>query len=395
MNLKHFSMDDQKVITGLDLGAQSVKCVMAQIQNEEIEVIGSAEVVHQGIQHQQIVDTQSMGEAIRRVCQEVEIVSERQITDLWVSLSNSFRLFSSSGMAIITGGQVVQKHILQSIATARAVPLPDHQEVAHILPTSFRVDRKDQVFNPMGLSGLRLEASVLLVTCDTNSIQDLQKCLSYADRKARGYVIQSLASGLDATTEEDRNQGVCVLDIGKHCSQVCVFINGRVVYLSQIPFGGSDITGDLVNEIKVSPAAAEQIKIQYGLPTEQDFSKTLHINEGTTIYQQALFKALSKSMSYGFASLKQELESKDLMNVIYKGIILTGGGSSLKNINQWARNYFEKPVEQKRTSSFSGHPKHGTALGLIQYAKDDRLDFRDKTQKDNISIKSWLKDLLP
>ena len=388
-------MDDQKIITGLDLGAQSVKCVMSQIQEDQIEIIGSAEVTHQSIQYQQIVDTQSMGEAIRRVCQEVEIVSERQITDLWVSLSNSFRLFSSSGMAIITGGQVIKKHILQSIATARAVPLPDQQEVVHILPTYFRVDRKDQVFNPVGLSGLRLETSVLLVTCDTNSIQDLQRCLSYADRKARGYVIQSLASGLSVATEEDKKQGICVLDIGKHCSQMCVFINGRVVYMSQIPFGGNDITGDIVNSLKVSPAVAEQLKIQYGLPLKQNFSKTLHINEGSIIHQKELYNALTKSMNHGFACVKEDLESKNLMNLIYKGIIFTGGGSSLKNINEWARNYFKKPVEQKQTSSFGGHIKYGTALGLIQYAKDDRLDFKDKTQKDGVSIKSWLRELLP
>ncbi len=388
-------MDDQKVITGLDLGAQSVKCVMGQIQNDQIEVIGSAEVFHQSIQHQHIVDTQSMGEAIRRACQEVEIVSERQITDLWVSLSNSFRLFSSAGMAIITGGQVVKKHILQSIATARAVPLPDHQEVVHILPTYFRVDRKDQVFNPMGLSGLRLETSVLLVTCDTTNIQDLQRCLSYADRKARGYVVQSLASGLSATTQEDKSQGVCVLDIGKYCSQICVFMSGRVVYMSQIPFGGNDITGDLVNELKISPAAAEQLKIQYGLPSKENFSKTLHVNEGATIHQKELYNALTKSMSQGFASIKQELESKNLTSLIYNGIILTGGGSLLKNINEWARNYFEKPVSQKEVTSFGGHIKYGTSLGLIHYAKDDRLDFKGNTQDDGLSIKSWFKELLP
>ena len=388
-------MDDQKIITGLDLGAQSVKCVMAQVQEDQVEVIGSAEVTHQGIQHQQIVNTQSMGEAIRQVCQEVEVVSERQITELWVSISNSFHLFSSAGMAIITGGQVNKKHVLQSIATARAVPLPDHQEVVHILPTYFRVDGKEQVFTPIGLSGLRLETSALLVTCNTNDIQDLQRCISFADRKARGYVIQSLASGLSVTNQEDRSQGVCVLDIGKHCSQMCVFANGRIVYMSQIPFGGNDITGDLVHSLKVSPSAAEQLKIQYGLPSQENFSNTLHINEGATICQKELYDALSQSMKQGFTPVQQDLESKGLDHLIYNGIILTGGGSQLKNINVWARDYFSKPVSTKQLSSFGGQIKYGTALGLIQYAKDDRLDFKESTQKDHLSIKSWFKELLP
>ena len=222
MSLKQFNMDDRKIITGLDLGASAVKCVMGVV-GEGVEVIGSAEAAHQGIQNQQIVDARNITEAVRRACQEVEIVSENPITNLWVSLGSAFRMFSSEGMAIITGGGVTQKHILQSIATARAVPLPERQEVVHILPSSFKVDRKDRVFNPIGLSGLRLETSVLLVTCEMSSIQDLRRCLGSAGRTPRGFVVQSLASGLAVASEEDKAQGVCVIDIGKNYSQLSVF----------------------------------------------------------------------------------------------------------------------------------------------------------------------------
>ncbi len=386
-------MDDRKIITGLDLGANAVKCVMGVI-GDGIEVVGSAEVEHQGIQNQQIVDTRNVAEAVRRVCQEVEIVSENPITNLWVSLGNSFRMFSSEGMAIITGGGVTQKHILQSIATARAVPLPERQEVVHILPSYFKVDRKDHVFNPIGLSGLRLETSVLLVTCEMSSIQDLRRCLTEAGRTPRGFVVQSLASGLAVASEEDKAQGVCVIDIGKSYSQLSVFLNGRVIYMSQVPFGGDDITGELVNQLKVAPAVAENLKIQYGLPLAVDFSKQINISEGLSIKGQELYSALAQSLSHCFYHIKEELRDKNLIDQIYSGIILTGGGSLLKNIVGWAREYFEKPVHQGSLScSFGDRLKYSTALGLIHYAKDDRLDF--KTKQKTLTLTNWFKDLMP
>jgi len=386
-------MDDRKIITGLDLGANSVKCVIGVV-GEDIEVLGSAEVKYHGIQNQQIVDTRNVAEAIRKVCQEVEIVSENSINNLWVSLGSSFQMFSSKGMAIITGGGVTQKHVLQSIATARAVPLPERQEVVHILPSYFRVDRKDHVFNPIGLSGLRLETAVLLVTCDTSSIQDLRRCLNEAGRTARGFVVQPLASGLAVASEEDKNQGVCVIDIGKNYSQLSVFLKGRVAYMSQVSFGGDDITGELVNRLKISPAIAENLKIQYGLPLAGEFSKKINLEGNFSIEGQELYSALAQSLSHCFYHIKEELKEKKLLDQIYSGIVLTGGGSSLKNIIGWAREYFEKPVHQgQHSSSFGDCLKYSTALGLIQYARDDRLDFRAKPK--TLTFTNWFKELIP
>lgn len=385
-------MDDQKLITGLDLGSKTIKCVMAVIKDNRFEVIAKTQLEHSGIQNQQIVDARITAEAVRRVCQEVEIISERQIQDLWVSLPYSFRTFSSEGMAIITGGQVNRKHILQAIATARAVPLPDHQEVVHILPIYFKVDRKDQIFNPIGLSGLRLETLVFLVTCDLLAIQDLKKCLKDAGRSARGFVVQPLASGLSVAGDEDKNQGVCVVDIGKSYSQAGVFLKGRLVHMFQFPCGGDDVTGDIVNHLKVSPSKAEQIKMQYGLP---DKLKSISIDENVMITQKQLYHVVSKSLEKSFYPLKEELKSKSLLDRIYNGIILTGGGSHLKNIDQWARNYFEKTSRQARligvSHSFSSNVEFGSALGLLYYAKDDRLDFKEKP---NLTFRNWFKELM-
>ena len=398
MNLK-LNVDDHKIITGLDLGSTKIKCVMGLVSDQKLEIIGSAEVEHNGIQNQQMVDARATTEAIRRVCQEAEVISERQITDLWLALSSPFGMFSSQGMSIITGGQVTRRHIRQAIATAKAVPLPDHQEVVHILPSFFRVDRKDPVFNPLGLSGLRLETSVLLVTCDLSAIQDIRRCVVEAGRTSRGFVVQSVASGLAVASPEDKNTGVCVIDIGRNCSHVSVFYGGRMVHLSQVPFGGGDWTGDLVNQLKISPTMAEQVKCKYGLPLEEKGTFSIE-DSSISIRCEDYHDCLIQSLETGFHQIKEKLETKGLMSQIKSGIILTGGGSLLKNIDQWARHYFEKPIRlgcADHTSStlLSGNSGYSAALGLLYYAKEDRLDFKEPSSSSHtVNIRNWLKDLI-
>ena len=372
---------------------------MACVKDQKFEILARAQLEHESLRQQQIVDAKAAVEAIMRVCQEVEIISERQITNLWVSLGSPFRLFSSEGMAIISGGRVNKKHILQAIATARAVPLPDQQEVVHILPRYFKVDRKDPVFNPIGLSGLRLETSVLLAACEIAAIQDLRRCLKDAGRGARGFVIQPLAGSLSVISEEDKNYGVCVVDIGKNSTQAALFSKGRVVSMFQIPFGGEDITGDIVNYFRLSPIQAEQMKIKYGIPPKESLSQSV-VFEGAEIKMKQIYDVTTRSLESSFSSFKKELKSKGLMDLIYNGIVLTGGSARLKNISGWAANYFEKPAKVGHLldtpQTFSGNLELCGALGLIRYAKDDRLDFKEKSNKRGgaTALRNWLKDLM-
>lgn len=398
MGLKQFHIDDQKVITGLDLGAKAVKCVMGVVnQDGSIEIAGASELEHNGIQNQQIVDTRKVISAVRRVCQEVEIISERSITDLWVALSNPFCVFPSEGMAVIGGGQASRRHIQQAVSSAVAVPLPDHQEAVHVLPVSFRVDRKDSVYNPAGLSGLRLETSVLLVTCDISSIQDLKRCVSSAGRTARGFVIQSLASGLAAAGSEDKNKGVCVVDIGKNCSQASVFFGGRCVDLFHVDKGGENITGGLVNQLKIPPQLAEQLKLRHGILYED--ADCLSETDSFSISAADYKNCLHQSLSACFEPLREKLLSKEYKDQIRNGIIFTGGGALLKNLDLWARSYFNKPVRLGRlnggSDSFAEKLEYSSGLGLLYYAKDDRLDFKEQHKMGPaMSVRSWFRDLI-
>ena len=164
--------------------------------------------------------------------------------------------------------------------------------------------------------------------------------------------------------------------------------------MSQAPFGGEDITGELVHQLRAAPALAENLKIQHGLPLAKDFSKQISLSDGMSIKGQDLYSALAQSLSHCFHHIREELRDKKLMDQIYGGIILTGGGSLLKNITGWAREYFEKPVHQGSFScSFGDQLKYSTALGLIHYAKDDRLDF--KTKQKTLTVANWFKDLIP
>jgi len=396
MKLKQFNVDDQKVITGLDIGSKTAKCIMGVAHdNSSFDILASSEVEHNGIHNQQIVNAKDVEQAIQKVCQEVEIISERQITDLWLSLSCPFQVCSSEGMSLITGGQVSRKHIQQSIATALAIPLPDHQEVVHVLPIDFRVDRKDRIYNPLGLSGLRLETSVLLVSCEASAIQDLKRCVSNAGRFVRGFVVQPFSSGLAVAATEDKNRGVCVIDINLYCSQVSIFKNGRCIYLSQVPQGSSDLTGRLVNQLRISPQLAEQLKNEYGIP----FEDKNYLNEQASVSKEQYHECLIRSLEECFQPIKNELKGKGFLDLIQNGMILTGEGSSLKNLEEWGRYYFEKPVRRGKliglSDSFSKNLEYSTSLGLLYYAnKDDWLDFKEQNKNNSLNLRYWLKDLI-
>lgn len=399
MGLSKFNIDDQKIVTGLDIGSDSVKCVMAVFKEDQFEIIGTSKVAHKGFDNQQLIDAKNITLAISHACQEVEILAERPITDLWVSLGSAFSLLQSEGMSIIHGGKVSRKNIIQAIEVARAIPLPDHQEVVHILPTYFKVDKKEPVFNPVGLSGMRLETSVLLVTSELAGIQDLRKCIKNAGKVCRGFVIQPLASSLPVSTAEDRHKGLCVIDMGRNSSQISVFLKGRIIYMSQIPFGGDDLTGELVANLKVSPNIAEGLKISYGIPSKENLSETVEMKDEHFVPVQQIYETLTQCLDTTFAGLRETLNSQGLTEQISNGIIFTGGGSQLKNLNSWARDYFSKPVRIGNilnvSNSFSSQLEYGTAIGLLHYAEDSRLDFKERSVNlRSLNIKHWIKELI-
>ena len=402
-----FNIEDKKVVAGIDLGATNVRCLIGTLSSNELTLSGAARISHKGLYKGRIVNMKETAEALQQSIEEAQVMAGLQISQLFLGISGEHHIFSSQGMSIISSQQVTVDDLNKAVETAKAVTLPTGHRLLHVLPKSFTVDREGPFFNPLGLSGLRLETSVMMVSIPETNVQNALQCLRYAGFSAKGLVLQPLATSLSIIDESEKKSGVCVLDIGQDQTYFTVVIDERVHHIGSLSMGGEDFTHDLMSELKIPRDLAENIKLNYGnlLPTEEweNDEETLEelqkweINTNT----QKINSILAARAELLFEEAKAQLESLTYFNQLEGGIILTGGGSSLKGLVETGRSLMEKPVKKAVIKEFFGinelenRSDFATALGILCYIQNEKtLDYRSNHPYGRaIKIKKWVQDL--
>ncbi len=400
-----FNIEDKKVVAGIDLGASKVRCLIGTLSSNELTLAGSSCVSHKGLYKGRIVNMKETAFALQKAKEEAEVMAGTQISQLFLGISGDYHIFSSQGMSIISSQQVTVEDLNKAVDTAKAVPLPTGHRLLHVLPKSFTVDREGPFFNPLGLSGLRLETSVMMVSIPETNVQNALQCLRYAGCSARGLVLQPLATSLSILTENEKKSGICVLDIGQDQTCFTVVIDSRVHHIGSLPMGGEDFTHDLMSELKIPRNLAEEIKLKHGnicVKTEWD-EKEITPDElqkweiNTDI--KKINAILSARAELLFESVKQQLKSLGYMNRLEEGLVLTGGTSALKGLIESGRALMEKPIKKAVISRFSKASElenkndFATALGVLCYIQNENtLDYRSNYRKA-LKIKRYLQDL--
>ena len=402
-----FNIEDKKVIAGIDMGATSVRCLIGTLTSNELTLAGAARIPHKGLYKGRIVNMKETATALQEAIKEAEVMAGLQISQLFLGVSGEYHTFSSQGMSIITSQQVTVDDLNKAVETAKAVSLPTGHRLLHVLPKKFTVDRQGPFFNPLGLSGLRLETSVMMVSIPETNVQNAIQCLRYAGCSARGLVLQPLATSLSTLSDQEKKSGVCILDIGQDQTSLTLINDSRIHYIGSLSIGGEDFTHDLMSELKIPRDVAEEIKIKYGniLPkTEWDKDEELieelqqWENQATVRKVNAILEARSELL---FEKTRTQLESLNYFNRIEEGIILTGRGSFLKGLVEVGRNLMEKPVKKAVIKDFPGsnelenRSNFATALGILCYVQNEHtLDYRSSYADGKIlKIKRWMQDL--
>ena len=402
-----FNIEDKKVVAGVDLGATNVRCLIGTVSSNELTLAGSASVPHKGLYKGRIVNMKETASALQKAIEEVEVMAGLQVSQLFLGISGDHHIFSSQGMSIISSQQVTVDDLNKTVETAKAVSLPTGHRLLHVLPKSFTVDQEGPFFNPLGLSGLRLETSVMMVSIPETNVQNALQCLRYAGCSARGLVLQPLATSLAILTENEKKSGVCVLDIGQDQTSLTVVINARMHYIGSLSMGGEDFTHDLMSELKIPRDLAEKIKLKYG----NIYSKMEWDNEETTLEElqkwdintseKHINAILATRAELLFEEAKQQLEALSYFDQLEEGLVLTGGGSALKGLVETGRSFMEKPVKKatiKRCSGMSeleNKNNFATALGVLCYVQNENtLDYRSNYPDGRtMKIKRYLQDL--
>lgn len=280
------------VIAGLDIGSTKVGFVIGVVNSEnKIEVVGVGKAHNTGIRQGVVVNIEATQSAIKKAKEEAELMSGYQVQEAWVGVSGThIKSFDSKGMIAIKNKEVTQSDIDRVIEAAKAVAVPADRQVLHVLPREYKVDTQDGISDPIGMSGVRLEANVHIVTGGQTAISNTIKCVEKSGIKIKGLVLDSLAASMCVLSEDEKSLGVCVVDMGGGTCNLLYFVNGSVAHTSVIPVGGQHFTHDVAIGLRTPQNSAEQLKVDFG------YAISSQINEQEVVDVQGVGGRKSRSI---------------------------------------------------------------------------------------------------
>ena len=399
-------MSQSEMLVGLDIGTSKVVAVVAEVTSDNsTEIIGLGIHPSRGLRNGVVVDIDSTTSAIKKSISEAESMAGCHISSCYVGISGShIRGLNSEGVVPIRDGDVKYSDVDRVIETAQAMAIPADQRLLHVLPRDYIIDKQDGIKEPLGMAGSRLEAKVHLVTCSNNASQNIHKCVSACGLDVEGFVLEQLASSYSVLTKDERDLGVCLIDIGGGTTDIAVFIDGSISFTDVIPIAGDHVTNDIAEAFRTPPSQAEDIKQQYGCavssltrPDELMMVPGMGGRPERELSRQALADVLERRYVEIFSMAQQKLNISGFESLIPAGIVITGGASKVEGSTELAEEVFHAPVRLGSPQSISGfkeiinNPIYATATGLLLYGQkklqEDHLNYitRDKSVLNRIS----------
>lgn len=400
-----------RVIAALDIGTTKVSLAIGISQGDgsgaHIDIIGVGESPSVGIRQGVVVNIESTAEAIRKAREEAELMAGVKVDSVWLSVGGSHvQSFASGGMIAIRHKEVRQEDIDRVIEAAKAVAIPQDRQVLHVLPQDFKIDGQAGIYDPIGMSGVRLEASVYIITGSRSAIINAIKCTQKAGLKVTEVVLQQLASALSVLSEDEKNLGVSVVDMGGGTCDLISFFQGSVVHTGLIPIGGLNFTQDVAIGLKTTQTNAEILKRKYGcaLPELVDEDESIEVEsvggrKPRTLMRRDLCEVIEARSEETLEMIHLELKEKGIIHKLGSGVVLTGGASLLQGLVEMGDFILDVPVRRGLPDKVSGlvdvikQPSYSTVVGLLIYAKDrvqDRHTVQDQTAEWTNKLKNFL-----
>jgi len=393
------------LIAGLDIGTTKVTFVIGTVQAGEkslatptnnlmtdlmIDVVGLGSASSSGVRQGAVVNVESTIEAILKAREEAELMAGYQMNEVWIAVGGPhIKSFDSRGMVAIRNKEVREDDISRVIEAAKAIAVPSDREVLHVLPREYKVDEQDGISDPIGMSGVRLETNVHIVTAGQTFLQNAIKCAEKAGLKVRGLVLQQLASALAVVSEDERKLGVAVVDMGGGTCDLLTYVQGSVAHTAVTPVGGLHVTQDIAMGLRTPQTSAEILKKEHGCAIADliDSQEMIEV-EGVggrkprAILRKALCEVIEPRAEETLALIQAELERVGLLNRLGSGIVLTGGACQLEGLVEMGEFIFDVPVRRGIPERVGGltdivkSPVYSTAVGLLIYGlQEDRAKF--------------------
>ncbi len=401
---------DKSLIVGLDIGTSKIVAIVGEVSPEgEVEVVGLGSHASRGIKRGVVVNIESTVQSIQRAIEEAELMAGCEIQSVFAGISGShIKSLNSDGIVAIKDQEVTPNDVERVLDAARAVAIPADQRILHVLPQEYVIDGQEGIRDPIGMSGVRLEAKVHVVAGADSATQNITKCVARCGLQVDDLILQQLASGYAVLTEDEMDLGVCLVDIGAGTTDIAVFTHGAIRHTAVIPIAGDQVTNDIAVALRTPTQHAEEIKIKYACALRQLASadETIQVpsvgdRPPRRLARQTLAEVVEPRYEELFNLVHAELRRSGYEDLVAAGVVLTGGAAKMEGVADLAEEVFHMPVRIGAPQYITGladvvnNEIHATGVGLLLYgSRTDRISLARLSASGEgfwDRIKSWFR----
>jgi cell division protein FtsA len=371
---------DKNLIVGLDIGTSKVVAIVGELTPDgQVDVVGIGSHPSRGLKRGVVVNIEATVQSIQRAVEEAELMAGCEIHSAFTGIAGShISSFNSHGIVAIKDYEVTAADVARVIEAAQAVAIPADQKILHVLPQEFIVDDQAGIREPIGMSGVRLEAKVHMVAGAVSAAQNIVKCVRRCGLDAADVILEQLASSHAVLTDDEKELGVCLVDIGGGTTDIALFTDGAIRHTAVIPIAGNQVTNDIAVAFRTPTQAAENIKLRYASalrdlvePTESIAVPSANERPESTISSEMLAEVVAARYEELFSLVQNELRRSGFEDLIASGIVLTGGAAKVKGAAALAEQVFQTPVRLGTPTNINGlsevvnNPIYATGVGLL------------------------------
>ncbi len=409
----------KEIVVGLDIGTTKICVLVGEISKPgigdtgptQIDIAGIGTAPSSGLRKGVVINIESTVESIAKAVQEAELMAGCQISTVHVGIAGAhIQSMNSHGVVAVKDKEITNQDVARVIDAAKAIAIPTDREIIHVVPQEFIIDGQDGIREPVGMSGVRLEAKVHIVTASASAVQNIIKCCNRAGLDVSEVVLEPIASAEAVLSQDERELGVVLLDIGGGTSDITIFSQSALVYTAVLPIGGNHVTRDIAVGLRTPQHEAERIKLRHAcaLPATVNAEETIEVpgvggRKPRTVSRRLLADIVGPRIEELFTMIKNEIQQSGYADHIGSGVVMTGGATMLDGANELGEMIFEMPVKRGMPSGIGGlsdvvgSPKFATVVGLLKYAARQHTSSHRQGavvyDKLKSSVRGWFKEL--
>ena len=390
--------DESRLIVGLDIGTSKVLAIVGEVNVDgDVEIIGYGHHPATGMRKGVVANIEETVTAIQRAVEEAELMAGCQIYSVFAGIAGAhINSFNSHGVVAVRDSEVDENDVDRVIESAKAVAIPNDQSILHVLPQEYIIDGQEGIRHPIGMNGIRLEANLHMVTASVSSEKNIEKCIRRCGLEVDDIILEQLASCESVLTMDEKELGVCLVDIGGGTTDIAVYSEGAVRHTAVIPVAGDQITNDIAIALRTPTASAEEIKKRYGCALRQlaavDESievQTVGDRPSRKLSKQTLSEVVEPRIEELFELIRVDLRRNGFDHLIRSGVVLTGGSSKMEGMIELAEEIFHLPVRLGMPKYLGGlsevvkNPIYSTGVGLVQFGHANQSEPKKKAKTES------------